>query len=312
PDATKRLSDLTHPTMNIRFLRTRPKFKTGAQMTANNMARILYSYPKMLIEHNTCPPFLHPQWVSACNSEESMEPLANCISLLAMLSTRSRSTASLFWRNARMECDRIASNHTSFNSYGLIATVQALLIYMLIRVAEGETEHNNHDAALLGTLTVVLGELRRQAQYTSLEQDSLDIMCPGISWGQWIFQESRRRVAIVFHIINMLVCMSPATTCIGQPGLILAPLPARKQLWEAASEEQWLQELHRVPSVNGGFALAESGDLIELDEYQMKSLSMSGSVEACTSSKSKENWEEWCAGMDGFGALIMLAASLTL
>jgi hypothetical protein len=211
-----------------------------------------------------------------------------------------------------MECDRITSSHTSFDSYGLIAAVQALLIYMLMRVAEGETEHNNHDAALLGTLTMVLEELRRRAQYTSLEQDSLEIMCPGMNWGAWILQESRRRLAIVFRVINMLVCMSPATTCSDQPGLIFAPLPARKQLWEAASEEQWLQELHRVPSVNGEFGLAQSGDLIELDEYRMKSLSMPASVEVCTSSKSKENWEKWCAGMDGLGALIMLAASMPL
>lgn len=54
-------------------------------------------------------------------------------------------------------------------------------MYMLIRIAEGETEHNNHDAPLLETLTLVLGKLRRRAQYTSLEQDSLDIMCPGVS-----------------------------------------------------------------------------------------------------------------------------------
>jgi hypothetical protein len=308
--AAKSLPIPSHPTMNIRFLRTRPNFKTGAQMTANNMARILYSYPKMLINHNTLPPFLHPQWISACGSEVFLEPLANCISLLGMLGTRARGTASLFWRNVRMECDRISSNHTTFNAHGLIAAVQALLIYMLVRVAEGETEHNNYDAVLLGTLTMVLGEVRRQAQYTSLEKDSLDIMCPGTSWSQWILDESRRRVATVFRIINMLVCMSPATTCNSQPGLILAPLPARKQLWEAESEEQWLNELYRVPSVNSGYGLSTNGDLIGLDEYQMQSMNLPGSVELCTSSKSKENWEEWCAGMDGFGALIMLAASL--
>ena len=302
----------THPTMNVRFLRTRPKFENGGQMTANNMARILCSYPKMLMDHNALPPFLHPQWISASNSEESLEPLANCISLLGMLGTRARITASLFWRNVRMECDRISSNQINFNTQGLIATVQALLIYMLVRVAEGETEHNNHDAVLLATLTMVLDELRRRSQYASLAQDSLDIMCPGTNWGQWILEESRRRLSIVFRIINMLVCMSPATTCIDQPGLILAPLPARKQLWEAASEEQWLSELQRVPCIDSGYGLAKSGDLIGLDEYQMKSSNTPRSEELCMSANSSKNWDEWCAGMDGFGALIMLAASLPL
>jgi hypothetical protein len=302
----------THSTMNVRFLRTRPKFKNGVQMTANNMARILYSYPKMLIDLNALPPFLHPKWISACGSEESLEPLANCISLLGMLGSRTRITASLFWRNVRMECDRISSNQINSNTQGLIATVQALLIYMLVRVAEGETAHNNHDAVLLATLTMVLEELRKRSQYASLAQDSLDTMCPGTNWDKWILDESRRRLSIVFRIINMLVCMSPATTCIDQPGLILAPLPARKQLWEAASEEQWLNELHRVPCIKSGYGLANSGDLIELDEYQIKSLNTPRLEDLCTSTKSSENWDEWCAGMDGFGALIMLAASLPL
>ena len=183
---------------------------------------------------------------------------------------------------------------------------------MLVRVAEGETEHNNHDAVLLATLTMVLDELRRRSQYASLAQDSLDIMCPGTNWGQWILEESRRRLSIVFRIINMLVCMSPATTCIDQPGLILAPLPARKQLWEAASEEQWLSELQRVPCIDSGYGLAKSGDLIGLDEHQMKSSNTPRSEQLCMSANSSKNWDEWCASMDGFGALIMLAASLPL
>lgn len=309
--ATDHLPMTSLPTFSSRFLQTRPKFRTSGQMTANNMARILCSYPKMLLDFNNSPPFIHPQWISASSSDPALEPLGNCLSLLGMLNTRARGTASLFWRNVRMECDRLSSTYTTLNNHAAIAAIQALLVYMLIRVAEGETEHNNHDAALLGTLTLILQVLSRRPRYDSFGR-GVSVLHNESTWSNWIFEESHRRVAAIFRIINMLVCVSPAPTCASQPGLLIAPLPARKQLWEALSEEQWLGELQRVPMANSGLGLAYTGDMIGLDEYKMKLLTMPGSVEPCTSPKSKENWEQWCLGMDGFGALIMLAASLPM
>jgi len=300
------------PTFKVRFLKNRSKFRAGAQIIANNMARILCSYPKMMLDYNTLPPFIHPQWISASSSEPFLEPLSNCMSLLGMLSTRARGSASLFWRNVRMECDRLAATYTTFSRPGIIAATQALLLYMLVRVAEGETEHNNHDAALLGTLTLVLGGLTKEFQYESPLKCTLDMSYLSLEsdWNNWIFEESRRRAAVVFRIINMLVNMSPVTTCDSQPGVLIAPLPARKQLWEAGGERQWRKEMQRAPAANVGYALAVSGDLIGLDEYERKSLTMNESLETWTSLRSKDNWEEWCAGMDGLGAVIMLAASL--
>lgn len=292
------------PAFNFRSLWTRPKLNAGAQVTANHMASILNSYPRMMLNDNALPPFIHPQWVLASGSEPSLEPLANCMSLLGLLSTNVRGSASLFWRNVRTECDRLSSTHHKLNKLGLLAAIQALLVYMLVRVAEGETEHNNHDAALLGTITILLEDLRKILQCQPLE-----LVKHGKSWSNWIFEESKRRMAVVFRIVNMLVCIDPATPCGIQPGLILAPLPARKQLWEAENEQQWLLECGRRKEVNSGFGLAMNGDLVTMDEYQKKLLGIQ-SVEPWTSSRSKENWEEWCSGIDGFGALIMLAASL--
>ena len=291
---------------NARSLWTRPKLKIGAQGTANQMTCILNSYPKMLIKYNIIPPFIHPQWVAASGNELFLEPLANCMSLLGMLSTNVRRSASLFWRNVRMECDRLSSTHHSLNKSGLLAASQALLVFMLIRLGEGETEHNNHDVALISTITIILSDLGKIVQCPPIE-----FVDQGKSWTNWIFEESRRRLAAVFQIVNMLVCVEPATTCQRQPGLILAPLPTRKQLWEAGSEEQWIQECGKRTEVNSGFGLTMNGDLVTLDEYQMKLLSMQP-VEPWKSSRSKENWEDWCSGMDGLGALIMLAASLPM
>jgi hypothetical protein len=40
------------------------------------------------------------------------------------------------------------------NKWELLAAMQALLIYILIRLDEGETDHNNYDSLLLATVAV--------------------------------------------------------------------------------------------------------------------------------------------------------------
>ena len=123
----------------------------------------------------------------------------------------------------------------------------------------------------------------------------------------------------------MLVYFEPAAMCTLQEDLILAPLPARKQLWEADNKFVWKAESDRVPPT--AFALAASGDLVKLDDSSIHCPHASSNharllyttldANPTTSSSSNptksgriSNWEEWCSGMDGFGGLVMLAASL--
>lgn len=46
--------------------------------------------------------------------------------------------------------------HLSLNKWELLAAMQALSIYILIRLDEGETDHNNSDSLLLATVIVGL------------------------------------------------------------------------------------------------------------------------------------------------------------
>lgn len=111
----------------------------------------------------------------------------------------------------------------------------------------------------------------------------------------------------------MLVFFEPAAMCDLPEDLVLAPLPAKKQLWEAGDEFKWRAENERQPGVQTAFGLAASGELVKLDEGQPLPCNVKQlheSMDARTYSRSPASWEEWCSGMDGFGGLIMLAASL--
>jgi len=110
----------------------------------------------------------------------------------------------------------------------------------------------------------------------------------------------------------MLVYFEPASLCNLQPDLVIAPLPARRQLWEASDYLTWKEEADREFQTVLG--LATNGELVRLDEGEASPgsplLLLHDSIYNRTSSRRTASWEEWCSGMDGMGGLVMLAASL--
>ena len=121
------------------------------------------------------------------------------------------------------------------------------------------------------------------------------------------------RLCVIYRVVNLLVYLEPAAMCKLQRDLILAPLPALKQLLEAGDVVVWKAESDRKPEAQTDFGLAANGELVVLDAGQLhcdNAVLRYQSFDARSRSKSTPEWEEWCSGMDGFGGLVMLAASL--
>lgn len=106
----------------------------------------------------------------------------------------------------------------------------------------------------------------------------------------------------------MLVYFEPAALC-DHTDLIFAPLPAKKQLWEAGDRFSWQLENDREHGALNYFGLAANGDLVRPDVGQAYCGDTS-QLHQPLSNKTTANWEEWRSGMDGLGGLVMLAASL--
>jgi hypothetical protein len=102
-----KVSILPLPTPNIRSLIQRPKIGTGSQRIANLILHTLKSYPLMILRYKTLPPFIHPGLVSSDVEDNHMEPLTNCISLVQMISGGVQGSRKLFWKNVRLECERL-------------------------------------------------------------------------------------------------------------------------------------------------------------------------------------------------------------
>lgn len=97
------------PTVTVRILNHRPKTQLGTQRTANTILHSLKSYPLMIQRHNDLPPFIHNSLVSSSVENSDMETLTNCLSLVQMLNGSFQASRRLFWKNVRMECERLSA-----------------------------------------------------------------------------------------------------------------------------------------------------------------------------------------------------------
>ncbi|KAI0172770.1 hypothetical protein GGR52DRAFT_546009 [Hypoxylon sp. FL1284] len=298
------------PSIAARSLVQRPKMQPGAQRIANLILHTLKSYPLMMYRYNALPPFIHPSLVTPNAENTDMEALTNCISLMHMIGAKG--SRKLFWRNVQQECERVSEDYLKFSKWELLAAMQALSIYVLIRLDEGETEHNDFDYLLVKAVIVIAQQLSRN-DITCHTQCALCNNGLETSWKEWIFRESRRRLAVVYRVVNKLIYFEPAGMCDMPEEFMLAPLPAKKQLWEAGDEFSWKAESQKEPGVQYG--LAASGEIVKLEEGRLSCSDAWLSFESSNplpQLRETANWEEWCSGIDGFGGLVMLFASLAV
>ncbi|CAO2658162.1 Nn.00g074220.m01.CDS01 [Neocucurbitaria sp. VM-36] len=300
----------TMPNYQLRSFAQNPAIKGGTQTTAMLMARILTSYPMMMRSEDSLPPFIHPFSLSDVSEPESksVESLTTCMSLMQMISTNAQGSRKLLWKNVRLECERLQGECFTLDRWELLSSMQALLIYILVRLHEGETLYNNFDVLLLSTVWMVSCALNQQLGNVPCGAPS------GLGYGpsqkDWIFEESRRRLAVIFKSIRMIFSLEPAAGCELHDGFLLAPLPARKQLWEARDEGSWFLEQSRDVGLPSVFGVMSNGQMVKINEHQALLDSDMISLQTERSVESNSNWEEWCSGMDGLGGLVMLAASL--
>ncbi|KAL4980376.1 hypothetical protein BDW66DRAFT_125080 [Aspergillus desertorum] len=301
-----------------RLLIRRPESISGGKRTTHLILQTLKSYLHMLMQNHALPPFIHTRSIPQAFSVRfrrnhdysSMGALEACLNILGTI--KNSESRKSFWNHVQIQCEVLClGQHQQLGRWELLGAMQALGIYILVRLDEGETDENNVDFLLLAAVTVLAEQLSGihglNASDYSLYHDG-----PEVDWNEWIFEESRRRLSIIYRIVNMLTYFQPTARCDLPTDLVLAPLPAKKPLWEANDWTEWQTELQKEPGIQQtAFGLATTGELVRLDQGHSQGGRISHlALDAATVSRSAANWEEWCSGMDGFGGLVMLAASL--
>lgn len=215
------------PFKNKRSLDQRPKLTIEYQRTTALMWHILRSYPLMILNQTTLPPFIHPHIVSPGFEIQLIEPLLTCINLMSMINNGLKGAKRLFWRNVRSECEQMCAEveyashdfgfmlikfkYSSMDKWGLLTSLQALTIYIIISLKDGETEGNDCDNMLVASVTVgsvfFAGQgLDSEQSITQKISQRLNQICGGNGdqsptsnydcsreWNNWVFLESCRR-----------------------------------------------------------------------------------------------------------------------
>jgi len=133
--------------------------------------------------------------------------------------------------------------------------------------------------------------------------------------------DTHYRLAVIYRILNKLVFFGPAAMCDMPTEFVIAPLPAKRQLWDAKDAEEWQMQWQNEQRQETSFALAVDSEIVKLDQRRLSCrdawlpyLRLDDDATLQTSksraSRSAACWAEWCSGMDSMGGLIMLTASM--
>lgn len=95
---------------------------------------------------------------------------------------------------------------------------------------------------------------------------------------------------MVYNVVNLLA-FEPVIQCHPGAELVIAPLPAKKHLWEAATGSAWKQEMDKEAGSPTDFALAANGELVTLGEGYTY-CGDKRSLNARPKSTGTENWQE--------------------
>jgi hypothetical protein len=128
------------------------------------------------------------------------------------------------------------------------------------------------------------------------------------------------RLAVIYRILNKLIFFGPAAMCNMPSEFMIAPLPAKRQLWEATDAQEWTLQSQREPREQVSYALAAEGEIVKLDQGRLSCRDAwlpylppdqeTPQLHGSRTNPSAGLWAEWCSGMDSMGGLIMLAASI--
>ncbi|KAI0433821.1 hypothetical protein F5Y09DRAFT_297620 [Xylaria sp. FL1042] len=287
---------------SLRLFQNRVRAEPHKAHAASLFRRMLGSYAFMLLRRETLPPFISPQtydWAEK-QSNNPLEALVNCASLVQMFHARTPMNRGFIWRLIRLEQERLLEQYVNLDRWGLLATLQALLVYCLLRAIDQETPDNDFDVPLVVTCMQVTQAIANCEGTHRMVEDPNMIASDGLDldWREWMFNESVRRTCLVFKLLDMLVDTASFGSCTGLPGFALIPLPGSMTQWRATSENAWRADYELHFQVRTIYGVSDNGDLIKLHQ---RSSGIDSEV---------ATWEDWLASVGDFGTLVMVAASL--
>ena len=142
---------------SLKLFEKLPQKNLGAVSSATIATSILRGIPDMMRRRATFPPFIHHRcYGSEADNWKVPTSLANAMSISHMFYRRDEQTRPLIWRTISAELQRLRTEcaSTPRGENELLAAVQSVLVYMLMRIVDGPTDEPDCDTQILAAANV--------------------------------------------------------------------------------------------------------------------------------------------------------------
>ncbi|TPX06710.1 uncharacterized protein E0L32_002206 [Thyridium curvatum] len=266
------------------------------------------SYPRMMTTVDTLPPFVHPL---GCGLHfdgrqegdiiESMafaplEPLAASIGIAQVFSSRTENTDPFLWRSMESEHHRHIAKMEQFSTGEGLATLQAMLVYIIIQLTTRGRSSFAGDQCKYRTMNKLL---RRCIEASPGTCQPVQLQPTRPTWEQWIFERTRRRVLVACWLVAIAINPGGANP-VNRPHNI--PLPSSRSLWEARSRGEWERAYSTEQAGRGERDVSTIGELTAaLHGGKGASTGLSGASYHLSQSAGLDRWQ---AGLDSLGTML--------
>lgn len=159
PYLVLRPMDLDHQPSSTSLISQRSPFiqayvSPSSQIGGTFLLQSIQSYATVLATSNLAP-FIHSISLPTHGpSLPSSAPLEICKSIVSLYKTKTASTSPFIWRSVTMEKDRFMNELEDADTWTMLAMLQAITVYILLRIFDNDSFSVDFDRELVSTMTV--------------------------------------------------------------------------------------------------------------------------------------------------------------
>jgi hypothetical protein len=192
-------------------------------------------YLSNIVHHGRTPfitPHLHSDTLPPC--------LEDVYCVCAAYLSKTAANESIIFRILSSKCNELVSKRQYWSFEDELASVQALIIYQIIRLFDGEIRQRGVAEAQFQVLDAWVESLRQRGEFEFPQSTQSSLYL------KWLFTESVRRTVLMSIFLKAIYYAIKDGFCDKVPDMAGLPLTARGELWDARSEGEWLQATHGI------------------------------------------------------------------
>jgi hypothetical protein len=215
--------------------------------------RIIYSvkrmkaYPDLFIRQGSTP-FIH----GSLYVDSMPTAIHDVLGVCALYGQKTERNQSLVFRTISHKASRLVEDYSPAGSSAMeqLASVQALTLYQIIRLFDGDIRQRADAERADSTLNAWTKQLKLRLQRlsgTSQTDNPPALSLTTDSWRSWLFTESLRRTLIISFSVQGLYCFLKNGWDDCHHEFEDLSFYAQRALWAAPSEHYWQQALKQHP-----------------------------------------------------------------